>query len=380
MWAALGVALGLFTSAARAADPPPEAPSEAPAAAAPDAARPPEAPPAAPVAPVAPAARRALPPVDFPWWRVPPGPPPPPRTDPLLHSGIVLTSLGAAGLIASTVMVATAKKAPGPVSSCDPCSMLCSPVPGVPQCGPQLPQTPLQRSAGSGLFGASLVTFLIGLPVAAIGSIEESPELGPRESDGMLLLGVGITALSAAASAGGALSGLAKTQEEGFDEGPIASLLGAAGMLIGVPIWAAGLKRRPPSDEEGFRLVRRSRRMMISGITLTLLGSAIVGGGAIIESFGGSGVGRRAFGGTLTFAGLGMVLAGVPMWYVGGEQILVPKTPIASLSAPGVYSVPALSEEGRAGAEEPSRPPPVRAARFPEVQVGPTSMALRWSF
>jgi hypothetical protein len=361
----VGVALGLFTASARGADPPPEAPPVE----APEAARSPSPPALAP---------RLLP-VAEPWWRSPPAPPPPTRADPLMGMGIAITSVGAAGLIASSVILATAKKLPP--AMCDPCTSSACPFPpgGTLECR-STPQTPQQRINGSALFGASLVTVMIGIPVAAIGSIEVLPEQGSRESDSMMLVGVGLATAGAAAVAAGAFAGLAKRKSAGFDGAAIASLVGTGGMLVGIPVWAGATKRRLSPSEDGFRLVRRSRKLMVGGITLTLLGATLIGGGAVVESLGGFDLDGRVFGGVLGLGGVGMALAGIPMWYIGQDQVPVREEGVASLPGAREYAVSASSGERRERAEEPRRPPVGRASLYPEVQVGPTSMALRWLF
>lgn len=359
---ALGVALGLFTASARGADPPPEAPSAE-----------------APGAPSSPALAPTLPSIAEPWWRLPLGPPAPSRADPLMSMGIALTSVGAAGLIASSVILATADNTPP--ASCNPCTSPSCPFPpgGDFSCR-RGPQTPQQRINGGALLGASLVTVLIGIPVAAIGSMEVLPELGPRENDTRMLLGAGLTTAGAAAVAAGAFAGLAKREPAGFDGAAISSLVGTTAMLVGIPVWAGATKRRLSPTEDGFRVVRRSRRMMVGGITLTLLGTAIMGSAAVVESFGGWELESRVFGGVLGFTGVGMALAGIPMWYIGQDQVPAREEWVASLPGAKEYTVSASSDGRREQAEEPRRPPAVRASMYPEVQVGPTSMAMRWSF
>jgi hypothetical protein len=362
MGALLGAALSLLVTApARAAEPPPDAPAEA-----------------APPAPRLPA-RAALPPAPppptSPWWAMAPAPAPPPRTDPLKTMGITLTALGAAGLLGSSIMVATSKDQPAP---CDPCSSnVCNaPVFG---CNPG-PIPSDQRIVGSALLGASLITTLIGAPLWALGSIEESPELGLRSSDTTLLVGIGLTTLGAAATAGGAFAGLAGGRRNAQLPAVVAGIVGTTSMLVGIPIWASGTKRKPPPSDAGIPLVRRSRSLMLAGISLSIVGATFMGGGAIVGGFSNGEGGARALSAGLTFGGLGVLLAGIPMWYVGQEKVPSDAwSPSDPASAPTAYAVPPSSEPRDAPAEERRRPPP-RASIQPSLQVGPTSVALRFSF
>jgi hypothetical protein len=152
-------------------------------------------------------------------------------------------------------------------------------------------------------------------------------------------------------------------------------------MLIGIPIWARGTKRITRPSATGVRWVRQNRGLMVAGITLSVIGAAVVGGGGIVSSFGGDDEGVRIASGTLAFGGLGMVIAGIPLWYVGAERVPVEPWEAVALRQPPAYAVASSEEERapRSGQAEPLTPR-ARAPLRPELLVGPTSVAIRVSF
>jgi hypothetical protein len=282
------------------------------------------------------------------WWRSAP-PPPPPRVDPLRNMGIALTSMGAAGLIGSSVMIATGKEETIP----PPCPVMFG-------CRPTIVKS-YQQVAGAGLFGASLFGVLLGAPLWAAGAAEEPLDEGQRASDGRFLAGVGLTVFGAASAAAGAFAGLADNNSNHGDVGVPFAVFGTISMMVGLPLWVSGSKRHSAPD--GPRMVRRSRGMMAGGITITIIGAATMGAGAIMTSFGSRDEGFRAFAGAMTFTSLGLVLAGIPMWYYGQEK--VPDTPWGT----GSPAPPTAS----------AAPPPSPTPK-PEIQIGPTGASMKFSF
>jgi hypothetical protein len=295
-----------------------------------------------------------------------------PRTDPLKNMGIALTSIGAAGLFSSSIMIATAP--PGPLINCQF------------GCAPGFGGTPIATNsdrhiAGAGLFGVSLFTTLLGAPLWAVGALEEPLDAGSRASDGTLLTAVGFTVFGAATAAGGAFAGLANNGISGTQTAPVLeAIIGTGSMLAGLPLWVVGTRRVTPPGGEGPKLGRRSRRMMVGGITLTILGAASMGVGAILASFGRDS-GLQGFSGGMTFTSLGLVMAGIPMWYFGQEK--VPESTWVSASAappPVAYEVAPLGGQPARRAMTAAPNPPPRAAYRPELQVGPTSVSMRFMF
>jgi hypothetical protein len=265
-------------------------------------------------------------------------------------------------------MIATAEQ------FCDPCSDF--------NCvGDVCANGPSRKIAGSGLLGASLVTTLIGAPVLAVGTLAEPLDVGPRDSDVTLLAGIGLTTFGAAATAGGALAGLADRRSRYPGASVSAALVGTTAMLVGMPLWAGGTRRVMNPSSTGVRWVRQNRGMMIGGITLSVLGAAMVGAGGIVSSFGGDDDGIRALSGTLAFGGLGMVIAGIPLWYVGEQRVPVDPWEAVASRMPPAYAVGSAEQERtpRSVQAEPQAPPP-RARLRTELHVGPTSVAMRLSF
>jgi hypothetical protein len=316
------------------------------------------------------------------WWLNGPDLPqaPPPPTDPLKTMGITFTALGAAGLLGSSLLIATAKAEPAP---CDPCGPVVCDEPGF-FCNPG-PLASSQAVAGSGLLGASLVTTLIGAPLWALGSLDEETALGMRSNDTTLLVGAGLTTVGAAAAAGGAFGGLATSRGQAQPAAIIAAISGTTMMLVGLPLWALGTRRLPPLGDVGGTVVRRSRGLMLGGISLTIVGATLMGAGAIMGALSQRDDGVRLVSGMAGFGGLGLALGGVPMWYVGQEKVLVdPWAPPSQALEPEAYVVPPSSAPrgapvGEALAAAPRRPP-ARALFRPNLEVGPTSVALRFVF
>jgi hypothetical protein len=120
---------------------------------------------------------------------------------------------------------------------------------------------------------------------------------------------------------------------------------------------------------------------MVAGITLSVIGATLMGGGGIIASFGFNESGVNVLSGSLAFGGLGMVIAGVPLWWVGAERVPVDPWEAFALRQLPPYAV-ASSEEERAPRSGQAKPlvPPAPAPLRPEILVGPTSVAMRLSF
>src|SRR5262249_41894240 len=158
----------------------------------------------------------------------------------------------------------------------------------------------------------------------------------------------------AASAAAAAFSGLADVHGDWASAATPFAVLGTTAMMIGIPLWFTGAKRNPPAD--GPPMIRRSRGVMAGGIAITMVGAATMGGGAIVTSFGSTDREFRQFVGATTFGALGLVLAGIPMWYFGQENIPEPPS-----SARAATRRPVAAREA----------PPM-----PEINVGPTGLSM----
>jgi hypothetical protein len=350
-FAALGLTLGLSASVARAADLPPEAAALAPAAPSPSVAAPaPLAPRLAPTLPSPPAGRE--------------------RTDPMFTMGLALTAAGVAGLAIASGLIATAPTSN--LVTCDLCEPGCGSAGGPFDCGRNAKNGP-QKLIGSGLFGASLITVLVGAPVLALGAAAEPSEVGPRQSDGWFLTGIGLSTFGAAALAGAALAGIGDVRGQHAGASLPFALIGTTSLLVGIPVWASNAKRMEVPNDSGVRWVRQSRGMAVAGATLTILGASLIGGGSMVASFGTGEAGVHGLSATLAFSGLGLLMTGVPVWYLGQERVPVDASRTMGMRSVGAPQSASFGAVEGLRAERASAPPPVR----PEIQVGPTSIGMR---
>lgn len=397
-FAGLGLTLGLCASVAHAADPPPlDSPTApVPSATAPASASAPlpldpetaKASPAnsAPSSPALAPQPDARPPLAPRLAPLPPMPPQPPaareRTDPMFTMGLALTAAGGAGLAIATALIATA---PTPkIPTCDPCSKFgCSGEVGDfgSFCGRE-EKNSSQKIIGSGLLGASLVTVLVGAPVLALGAGPEPSEVGPRQSDSWFLAGIGLSAFGAAALAGSALSGISDTRGDHAIAAIPFALLGTTSLLVGIPVWASNARRMEVPNDSGVRWVRRSRGMAVAGATLTILGASLMGGGSMFASFGQDQPEIHGLSAALAFSGVGLLMTGVPVWYLGQERVPIDAARMVGTRSGGALGSASLDATEGPRAERASAPayvPPARTAR-PEIQVGPTSIGMRMVF
>lgn len=292
--------------------------------------------------------------------------------------GLALTAAGGAGLVIATALIATAPPLNNMTcSSCTPFG--CGG--GDFGCETQA-RNSSQKIIGSGVLGASLISVLVGAPVLALGAAQEPSEIGPRQSDGWFLAGIGLSTFGAAALAGSALTGIADAHGDYAALSIPFALLGTTSLLVGIPIWASNAKRMEVPNASGVRWVRRSRGMAVAGATLTILGASLMGGGSMFASFGTAGSTARAISATLAFSGVGLLMAGVPVWYLGQERVPVDASRRVGTRSGGALGQASLdATEGPRGeqASASSYAPPARAVR-PEIQVGPMSIGMRMAF
>lgn len=205
-----------------------------------------------PVAPTPPAADRPPPPGEWIpppvagpesfWWRKPDWWRDPdwseldtrrrPAVDPLVPTGIALTTMGMAGTIAGALMLAFAESYAGPCHR-----MIASECARGANNGDKI--------AGVAGMAAGVGVMIIGIPAWAAGADRGAPEPGKRRrSETMMVAGVVLSAIGAA-GVGLGIGALAGTEATGGKSPDALStalplILGASFLATGAPLWGAG--------------------------------------------------------------------------------------------------------------------------------------------
>ena len=227
----------------------------------------------------------------------------------------------------------------------------------------------LAQNTGASLLGAGAGFALVG-GVTLLTGFTVAPGPGDRrESQPMMVTGIGLTALSAAGL------GLGIAEARTYDPGDVSFesawpvLVGATVAAgVGIPLLVIGADIDSAEDREAERRAaaapktgqRHSVGMMVGGGILTGLGglTGLVGTGLTIAALGEGG----------EFGGLFALVIGAPM--IGGGGILT------------AIGVPLLcagaKRDGAAPEAETSSAPP--AWLVPEVELGPTGFSSTWRF
>lgn len=179
-----------------------------------------------------------------------------PAVDPLLPTGLALTTMGLGGTIAGVLMLAFAETHAGP-------------------CGRMSPNVCAHgkdngnKIAGVAGLAAGVGVMLIGIPTWALGADGGAPEPGKRRrSEKMMVMGVVLTAIGAS-GVGMGLGGLAGTVASGGKStdalySALPLTIGVSLMATGTPLWGAGAalvddkehrKKGPFAAEPGLSLL-----------------------------------------------------------------------------------------------------------------------------
>ncbi len=311
--------------------------------------------------------------------------PPAPETDPLLPTGITLSALSAAGLLAGAGMIGAshADDSSDGHQYCD-------------EHGCSSASARSLKAGGIAMMAGSAALAAVSVPVWGSAA---SGEPQRRYSDAMATTGVVLTSTGLAATT----ASLAASAYGASDLGEATGVMmpyGLLAMAVGIPLWVAGdadaeepARVRPPEEQsqrgeqrgpQGSRRdglataepndrlpegvwVDHDRTMKHWGMGLTIGGCTLIAGGGIAmgamfadqdpdEDMGG--LAALVVGVPIMSTGLLLTAAGIPLWAVGASDELVsPDDPRA---------IEKRQEESQ--------------SLMPEVQIGLGSGSLKWTF
>lgn len=243
------------------------------------------------------------------------------RVDPLLPTGVVLTSAGVTlGLIGGAVLG----------SGSDQGNQSC----GLNGCV-QVQYDTEDDLRGRALLAAGIGMAAVGIPSMVLGW-GGAPPMGERASEGSMVAGVWLAGIGASTAAFGIVHGLGSSGRsiEG-DSAPLAFAIGGGAVgALGATMAYLGSRRGPGRGGEGHKY--KSPGRIYTGMSLATIGAVgTVGAIHSIASFRGNPYGVTLVSMPILLASAGLLGAGIPLWATGSRTIPLQATPEVSVGPGG---------------------------------------------